>query len=46
MITSALFLQIAGGDEAIAIHLGMAVKDLVWVLRVGFFSLAAGGLSS
>jgi ubiquinol-cytochrome c reductase cytochrome b subunit len=41
VITSALVLQIAGGDDVVADHLGMAAEDLVWVLRVSFFLLPA-----
>jgi ubiquinol-cytochrome c reductase cytochrome b subunit len=39
VITSAVVLQVAGGDDVISFHLGIAVEDLVWVLRVGFFVL-------
>jgi quinol---cytochrome-c reductase cytochrome b subunit len=39
VITSAIVLQVAGGDDVIAFHLGIAVEDLVWVLRVSFFAL-------
>lgn len=37
VITSAITVQIAGGDDVISFHLGIAVEDLVWVLRAGFF---------
>jgi ubiquinol-cytochrome c reductase cytochrome b subunit len=37
IITSAVVLQVAGGDDVISFHLGIAVEDLVWVLRFGFF---------
>ena len=37
VITSAITVQIAGGDDVISYHLGIAVEDLVWVLRAGFF---------
>ncbi len=39
VVTSAIVLQVAGGDDVIASHLGIAVEDLVWVLRVSFFVL-------
>src|SRR5512146_742143 len=39
VITSAVVLQVAGGDDVISFHLGIAVEDLVWVLRVSFFVL-------
>jgi ubiquinol-cytochrome c reductase cytochrome b subunit len=39
VVTSAVVLQIAGGDDVIAFHLGIAVEDLVWVTRVSFFVL-------
>jgi ubiquinol-cytochrome c reductase cytochrome b subunit len=41
VITSAVVLQVAGGDDVVAVHLGIVVEDLVWVLRVGFFVLPA-----
>jgi ubiquinol-cytochrome c reductase cytochrome b subunit len=37
VVVSAGVLQIAGGDDVISFHLGLAVEDLVWVLRIGFF---------
>jgi ubiquinol-cytochrome c reductase cytochrome b subunit len=37
VITSAVILQLGGGDDVIADHLGMTVEDFVWVLRGGFF---------
>jgi ubiquinol-cytochrome c reductase cytochrome b subunit len=37
VIVSAGVLQISGGDDVISYQLGLAVEDLVWVLRVGFF---------
>lgn len=37
VITSAIVLQVAGGDDVISVHLGLADEDLVWVLRFGFF---------
>jgi quinol---cytochrome-c reductase cytochrome b subunit len=37
VIVMGAVLQIAAGDDVISVHLGMAVEDLVWVLRVGFF---------
>jgi quinol---cytochrome-c reductase cytochrome b subunit len=37
VITSAVVLQVAGGDDVVSNHLGIAVEDLVWVLRFGFF---------
>jgi ubiquinol-cytochrome c reductase cytochrome b subunit len=37
VIVSAAVLQISGGDDVISYHLGIAVEDLVWVLRAGFF---------
>jgi ubiquinol-cytochrome c reductase cytochrome b subunit len=39
VIVSAIVLQIAAGDDVISFHLGLAVEDLVWVLRVSFFVL-------
>jgi len=39
VITLATVVQIAGGDDVISFHLGIAVEDLVWVLRVSFFVL-------
>ena len=39
VIVSATVIQIAGGDDVIAFHLGIALEDLVWVLRVSFFVL-------
>ncbi len=39
VITSALVLQLAGGDDVISYQLGIAVEDLVWVLRAGFVVL-------
>jgi ubiquinol-cytochrome c reductase cytochrome b subunit len=39
VITLAIVVQIAGGDDVISFHLGIAVEDLVWVLRVSFFVL-------
>jgi ubiquinol-cytochrome c reductase cytochrome b subunit len=39
VITLALVVQMAGGDDVISVHLGIAVEDLVWVLRVSFFVL-------
>jgi quinol---cytochrome-c reductase cytochrome b subunit len=39
VITLAIVVQVAGGDDVISAHLGIAVEDLVWVLRVGFFVL-------
>jgi ubiquinol-cytochrome c reductase cytochrome b subunit len=37
VIVMGAVLQIAAGDDVISSHLGLAVEDLVWVLRVGFF---------
>ena len=37
VVVSAAVLQVAGGDDVISYHLGIAVEDLVWVLRAGFF---------
>jgi ubiquinol-cytochrome c reductase cytochrome b subunit len=37
VIVSASALQVSGGDDVISYHLGIAVENLVWVLRVGFF---------
>ncbi len=37
VIALALVVQIAGGDDVISVHLGIADEDLVWVLRVCFF---------
>jgi ubiquinol-cytochrome c reductase cytochrome b subunit len=37
VVVSAAVLQMAAGDDVIADHLGIAVEDLVWVLRFGFF---------
>ena len=39
VITLAIVVQIAGGDDVISVHLGIADEDLVWVLRVCFFVL-------
>jgi ubiquinol-cytochrome c reductase cytochrome b subunit len=39
VIVSATVIQIAGGDDVISFHLGIADEDLVWVLRVSFFVL-------
>jgi ubiquinol-cytochrome c reductase cytochrome b subunit len=39
VVTSAVVLQVAAGDDVLSDHLGLAVEDLVWVLRVGFFVL-------
>ena len=39
VITLAIVVQVAGGDDVISDHLGIAVEDLVWVLRVSFFVL-------
>lgn len=39
VITSAVVLQVAAGDDVLSYHLGLAVEDLVWVLRIGFFVL-------
>jgi ubiquinol-cytochrome c reductase cytochrome b subunit len=41
VITSAIVLQVAGGDDVISDHLGIADEDLVWVLRAAFFLLPA-----
>jgi ubiquinol-cytochrome c reductase cytochrome b subunit len=41
VIVSGAVLQIAAGDDVISFHLGLAVEDLVWVLRVGFFVFPA-----
>ncbi|MBO0820922.1 MAG: cytochrome b N-terminal domain-containing protein, partial [Nocardiopsaceae bacterium] len=37
VIVSAGVVQAAGGDDVISFHLGLALEDLVWVLRAGFF---------
>ncbi|HEY1706167.1 MAG TPA: ubiquinol-cytochrome c reductase cytochrome b subunit [Trebonia sp.] len=37
ILVSAGVVQAAGGDDVIAFHLGLAVEDVVWVLRIGFF---------
>jgi ubiquinol-cytochrome c reductase cytochrome b subunit len=39
VITLAIVVQVAGGDDVISVHLGIAVEDLVWVLRGCFFLL-------
>ena len=39
VITLAIVVQVAGGDDVISFHLGIAVEDLVWVLRGCFFVL-------
>ena len=41
VVVSGAVLQIAAGDDVISYHLGLAVEDLVWVLRVGFFVFPA-----
>jgi ubiquinol-cytochrome c reductase cytochrome b subunit len=41
VIAMGAVLQIAAGDDVISFHLGIAVEDLVWVLRVGFFVFPA-----
>lgn len=37
VIVSAAVLQMSGGDDMIAFHLGIAIEDWVWVMRAGFF---------
>ncbi len=39
VIVSAMVIQIAGGDDVLSYQLGMALEDLVWVLRASFFIL-------
>jgi ubiquinol-cytochrome c reductase cytochrome b subunit len=39
VIVSAIVIQIAGGDDVLSYQLGMALEDLVWVLRASFFIL-------
>ena len=41
VIVMGAVLQIAAGDDVISDHLGIAVEDLVWVLRGGFFLFPA-----
>ena len=37
VIVSAAVLQLSGGDDLITFHLGIAIEDFVWVMRIGFF---------
>jgi ubiquinol-cytochrome c reductase cytochrome b subunit len=39
IVASAIDLELAGGDDVIALHLDMSVEGVVWGLRVGFFVL-------
>jgi ubiquinol-cytochrome c reductase cytochrome b subunit len=39
IVVSAIDLELAGGDDVIALHFGLSVEGVVWGLRVGFFAL-------